>query len=157
MRKLLALDLSTAVGAAWLTTEGGPPRFVTEYLRGPDLAWKIGQFQVWLEEQYMIDRFDAIAWEGPLLMPTDTIDLVKLLTGLVGICYGFAGKNKLPWREVSVTDAKIALTGRGKASKADMLHAARRVAHWPVNTDHEADAGAVGVVAIERLWPTRAA
>lgn len=157
MRKLLALDLSTAVGAAWLTTEGGPPRFATLYLQGPDLAWKIGQFQVWLEEQYMVDRFDGLAWEGQLLMPTDTVDLLNLLYGLAGICYGFAGKHKLPWQHVNVPDAKMALTGKGRASKPEMLHAARRVLNWRVDTDHEADAGAVGVVAIERLWPARAA
>lgn len=157
MRKLLALDLSGAVGASWLTTAGGRPRFDTVYLRGPDLAWRLGQFLVWLEEQYMVDPFDGLAWERPKLMPTDTVDLLELLYGLSGICYGFAGKRKLPWCEVSVEDAKIAITGKGKATKEEMVHAANRTLNWRVSTHHEADAGAVGAVAIERLWPDEAA
>lgn len=146
------LDLSTNVGHA-LLKRGQRPRFNTLVLEGPDLSWKLGQFSRWLDEWHQVEQFDAIGWERPLLLPTDTVDLLELLYGLAGICYAFAGRRRMPWREVSVTDAKIALTGSGKATKDQMLYAARRTMGWRVATHHEADACAGGVVAYERLWP----
>lgn len=146
------LDLSTNVGHA-LVTRGQRPRFGTLVLEGPDLSWKLGQFRLWLDDWYAVHRFDALGWERPLLMPTDTVDLLELLYGLVGVTRSLAGVHRLPNIEVSVTDAKMALTGNGRATKEDMLHAARRGMGWRVDTHHEADAGAGGVVAYERLWP----
>jgi Holliday junction resolvasome RuvABC endonuclease subunit len=152
MNRLLALDLSTSVG--WSRPQPpGRPRFGTVVLEGPDLAWKLGLLLRWLDDQYMVDPFDAIAWERPLLTPTDTVDLLELLYGCAGVCYAFAGKHKLPWREVSVEDVKKGLTGKPRAKKEEMLYAARRTLNWPVNNHHEADAGAVGVIAYARLWP----
>lgn len=152
MGRLGFLDLSGTVGHA-LLQRGERPRFGTVVLEGPDLAWKLGQFSTWLDDWHAVEQFDAIGWERPLLTPTDTVDLLELLYGLVGICYAFAGRRKMRWQEVSVTDAKIAITGNGKAAKDDMLHAARRSMGWRVSTHHEADAGAGGVVAYERIWP----
>lgn len=149
---LLALDISGSVGHARLV-RGSRPRFGTLKLEGPDLAWKLGQLLVWLEEQFAVDPFDALAWERPLITPTDTVDLLELLIGGAGLCYGFAGKHKLPWREVDVPTAKLALTGKAKADKDDMLYAARRVLNWEVRNHHEADAGAVGGVAYEQIFP----
>ena len=48
---------------------------------------------------------------------------------------------------------KMALTGNGKATKEEMVTAARRTMGWRVDTHHEADACAGGAVAYERLWP----
>lgn len=154
--RLKALDLSTNVGHARLL-KGTRPRFGTYLLTGPDLAWKLGGFQVWLEEQYTVDPFDALAWERPLIAPTDTVDLLELLYGLCGVCYAFVGKRRMPWREVTVVEAKLALTGKAKATKDEMLYAARRVVNWQVSDHHQADAGAVGVVAYEQLWPAKQA
>lgn len=150
--RLLSLDLSTNVGHARMI-RGTRPRFGTLVLSGPDLAWKIGRFQIWLEEQHVVDPFDALAWERPLITPTDTVDLLELLYGLCGICYGFAGKQGMPWREVRVEQAKKALTNKARATKDEMLFAARRVVNWEVSDHHQADAGAVGVVAYEQIWP----
>jgi len=152
MGRLGFLDLSGTVGHAVLT-RGERPRFGTLPLEGPDLSWRIGQFALWLDDWHAVEQFDALGWERPLLTPKDTVDLLELLYGLVGVCYAFVGRRKMPWREVSVTDAKIALTGKGKATKEEMLYAARRHMGWRVDTHHEADAGAGGVVAYERLWP----
>lgn len=159
MAKLLALDLSTHVGAAWFGERGVRPDFDSVKLEGSDLCFKLGQFQVWLEDQFAVDRFEALAWERPLITPTDTVDLLELLYGLVGTCRAFVGKqwlvhhNHIPWREVDVPTAKLALTGKAKATKDEMLYAARRTLNWPAQNHHEADAGAVGVVAYEMLWP----
>lgn len=155
--RLLALDLSSAVGFARFSGRARP-RFGTLVLEGPDLAWKIGRFGDWLDDQHTVDPFDALAWERPLIVPTDTVDLLELLYGLVGVCYAFAGsdRHRMPWREVDVPTAKKALTGKAKATKDDMLYAARRTFNWEVHSHHEADAGAVGGVAYEQLWPKQA-
>lgn len=158
MPKLLALDLSTNVGAAWFGERGTVPEFDTVKLEG-ELNLKLGQFQVWLEDQYAVDPFAALAWERPLLMPTDTVDLLELLYALVGTCRAFIGKQwqvhriTIPWREVDVPTVKRALTGKSKATKDEMLYAARRVMNWNVHSHHEADAAAVGVCAFSSLWP----
>lgn len=150
--KLLSLDTSTSVGWARLQ-KGTRPRFGTVHLSGPDLAWKLGQFAVWLDEHYAADPFDAICWERPLLLRTDTVDKLELLFGLTGNCYAFAGRHRMPWREVSVPDVKKALTNRANATKEQMVFAAHRIAGWRVSNDHEADAGAAGLVAYARLFP----
>lgn len=152
MPMLASLDLSTTVGAARLIY-GQRPRFTSITLGGPDLSFKLGQFAKWLDEWHQVEPFDALAWERPILTPTDTVDLLELLYGLSGLCYAFVGRRRMPWREVTVVDAKKALTGKAKATKDDMLFAARRTMNWPVSNHHEADAGAVGVVAYTRIWP----
>lgn len=159
--RLMALDLSSSVGHARLK-RGTRPRFGTLVLEGPDLSFKLGQLLVWLEGQYAVEPFDALAWERPLLTKTDTVDLLELLYGCAGICYAFIGLMRergvtLAWCEVSVEDAKRALTGKPRAGKDEMLYAARRTVNWQVHSHHEADAGAVGVVADARLWPARVA
>lgn len=155
--RLLALDLSSSVGWALLQREvpPKPPRFGTLRLTG-DLAMKLGQFWEWIEDLHSVDHFDALAWERPLIKPTDKVDLLELLYGLVGIAYGFAGSRKLPWREVTVNEAKFWLTGKHNASKEEMVVAALKHLNWRVANDHEADAGAVGGHAYQFLAPKAA-
>lgn len=170
MPRLLSLDLSTFVGFSRLE-RGHVPTFGTLKLEGPDLTFKLGQFHDWLFEQYEGQSFDGLAWEKPLLTPTDTVDLLTLLYGLVGVCHAFVGSLRasginLAWTSVTVDEAKAELCGaltkvvdgkRKKMDKDDMLYHARRTMNWPVTTHHEADAGACGLVAYSRLWPKRAA
>lgn len=157
MYRLLSLDLSGNVGHARLE-RGVVPRFDTLVLEGPDLTFKCGQLLRFLYDEYEREPFDALAWERPLITPTDTVDLLELLYGLVGVCYAFIGMMRekgitIAWHEVDVPTAKKALTGKAKATKDEMLFAARRTAGWDVRTHHEADAGAVGVVADAAIWP----
>ena len=72
----------------------------------------------------------------------------------------------LAYTTVTIDDAKAELCGsltkivdgkRKKMDKDDMLYHARRRMNGPVTTHHEADAGAVGLVAYSRLFPKRAA
>lgn len=149
--KLLALDLSSNVGHA-VMERGRVPIFGTLRLRG-DRAQQLGQFLGWIEDMQQVHRFDAIAWERPLLKPTDKVDILELLYGLVGVAYAIAGKHSLPWREVDVAQVKITLTGRKNATKPEMVAAAMTDLNWKVATDHEADAGAVGLWAYEDIWP----
>lgn len=155
MPKLLALDLSGSVGHA-IMERGRVPLFGTLRLRG-DRAQQLGEFLTWAEDMHAVHAFDGLAWERPLLKPTDKVDTLELLYGLVGIAYGIAGKHKLPWREVDVKQVKITLTGRANADKTAMVAAAMNDFNWKVADDHQADAGAVGIHAFESIWPKRPA
>ncbi len=157
MYRLLALDISGTVGFGRLQ-RGTRARFGTLVLEGPDLTFKCGQLRDWLDDQDVVEPFDALAWERPLLTPADTVDLLELLYGCVGVCYSFVGSMRargipLAWHEVDVPTAKKALTGKAKATKDEMLYAARRTTNWEVHNHHEADAGAGGVVADAVIWP----
>lgn len=154
MPRLLALDLSSNVGHA-IMERGRAPLLGTLKLRG-DRAMQLGEFLGWLEDMQRVHRFDAIAWERPLLKPTDKVDMLELLYGLVGVAYAIAGKFNLPWRECDVKQVKITLTGRANATKEEMVAAAMNDLNWKVATDHEADAGAVGIWAFEQIWPKSA-
>lgn len=153
--KLHALDLSSNVGSA-VMERGRVPLFQTLRLIG-DRARMMAQFWVFLDEMHMVHRFDGMAWERPILTPKDKVDKIEILYGLVGIAYAFAGKHKLPWCEVTIQEVKQALTGRANADKDDMVAAAVSTFGWKVSTDHEADAGGVGIHAMGVLNPRRVA
>lgn len=152
--KLHALDLSSNVGSA-VMERGRVPLFQTRRLLG-DRAMMLGGFAMWLDEMHMVHGFDGVAWERPILTPKDKVDKLEILYGLVGIAYAFAGKHKLPWCEVTIQEVKQALTGRANADKDDMVAAAVSTFGWKVATDHEADAGGVGIHAMGILNPKRA-
>ncbi len=170
MTRLKTLDLSTNVGHGYFAGRGIVPTFGTLKLEGPDLTFKCGQLLGFLYDEYDRQPFDGLAWERPLLVPTDTVDKLELLYGLVGICYAFIGDVRsrgihLKWCEVTVDDAKLELCGtltkvvdgkRRKMDKDDMLYHARRTMGWRVTDHHQSDAGAVGLCAYSRLWPKRA-
>lgn len=170
MSGLVALDLASNVGIARFRARGQVPTFDTLRLEGLDLSYKIGQLLARLFDEYDSEPFEGLAWERPILTPKDTVDLIELLYGLVGACYAFVGLMRrregihLKWTEVSTDDVKRALchdlfvfderlNKRRKVDKNDMLHAARTMMGWRVRTDHEADAGGVGMTAFDRFWP----
>lgn len=170
MSGLVALDLASNVGIARFRARGQVPTFDTMRLSGPDLTFKLGQLQARLFDEYDQEPFDGLAWERPILTPSDTVDLIELLYGGIGACYAFVGMMRrregihLKWCEVTTDDVKRALccdlyvfdpkkNKRRKVGKEDMLHAARTTMNWRVRTDHEADAGGVGLTAFDRFWP----
>ena len=151
MPKLLALDLSTSVGHAILE-RGRPPLFGTLRLVGTTHAARMSAFLAFLEDMQQLHSFDSMAWERPIITPRDTVDKLEILYGLVGIAYAWAGRMDVPYRECSVQQAKITLTGKGTAKKDEMIAAAMKIG-WKVADDHQADAGAVGAWAFEQIWP----
>jgi len=158
MSELLALDLSGNVGWARIVGRGKKPTFGSFPLEGPDLAWRLGQFSDWLDELYFVAPWQAMAFERPILTPTDTPTKLELLYGLVGIVLAFAGSkhHRMPWREVTVQEVKKQMTGRSNAQKPEVVSAARKVGWWVAN-DHEADACGVAVFAYRRLFPAQMA
>ena len=161
---LLSLDLSSNIGWAMFNPEMDERRRVqfgtlpfgrTDTEEGTaHIARMCGQFSNWLDERYMVDPWDAIAWEAPFLKPGDKVDKIKILIGLVGIAFAFAGSRRHPMRylEVQPKEVKKRMTGRQDADKADVIAACWSVG-WKVKNDHEADACGVALVAYRRIWP----
>lgn len=164
MPKLLALDLSTNVG--WAVLERGQvPRFGTERLPsaiGDQQGPRFSRLLVWLDDMHAMHKVDGVAYERPILPRkagdlATTMDTLTLLWGLCSMVQLWANENDLPCIACPVEQAKITLTGSKHAKKEDMVRAAMGTMNWKVSNDHEADAGAVGVWAYERLWPKRVA
>ncbi len=163
-RTLLALDISSNIG--WALFDPSQPidrrvRFGTQpYGRnegeeGTDHIKRMsGQFRDWLDEFYSITPWDGLAWEAPFLAPHDKVDKIKILIGLVGIAFAFAGSrhHPMPHYEVQPKELKKRMTDRQDAQKVDVIRACWSVG-WKVATDHEADACGVGLVAYRRIWP----
>lgn len=163
MPRALALDLATTTGHA-VMERGRVPMFGTwkaprtvegEY--GPAYA----ALWTFLDEMDQVHGFDAVGFEQPIKKRTDTLHILRLLTGFAVVVETWAGVVRLrPGRgsfqcvEVPVPTAKKALTGDSYAEKNAMVAAACRLG-WRVANDHEADAGAVGLVTFETLWPTK--
>ena len=164
MPKLLALDLSTNVGWA-LLERGVPPRFGTLKLPaapGGQDGPRFVALREWLFDAWRVHQFQALAYEMPILPRKSgdlatTMDTLTLLWGLAAIVRLVASEFKLPCEGVGVQEAKIALTNKQHATKDEMVVAAMQDLNWKVSNDHEADAGAVGLCAYERIWPKRAA
>ncbi len=132
-------------------------RFGTLAYGGQGKARICGQFGDWLNDLYAVDPWDAMAWEAPFLKPGDKVDKIKILIGLVGVCFAFVGsvRHPMPYIEVGPKDVKKRMTGRSDADKADVIKACWSVG-WKVKTDHEADSCGVGLVAYEMIWPKQA-
>ncbi len=162
--KLLALDLSSNIGWA-VFTAGAPPRFGTLPLARTDdevgtehIARICGTFGNWLDDFYSVERWDGIAWEAPFLKPGDKVGKIKILIGLVGIAFAFAGspKHLMPYREIEPKALKKRMTGRQDAEKVDVIKACWSLG-WKVKNDHEADACGVGLIAYRDIWPVHQA
>ena len=160
MSRLLALDLGTRIGWA-LLQRGTPPRFGTLDLpTAPEGEHQVrfALLHAWLVRLRNEPGFDALAFEQPILPRragelATTLDTLSLLWGLAAVAQLFAGQHDLPCQAVAVREAKKVLTDKALATKDEMVVAALKVMNWKVANDHEADAGAVGLVAYERIWP----
>jgi Holliday junction resolvasome RuvABC endonuclease subunit len=160
MARLLALDLGTRTGWA-LLQRGTPPRFGTLELppaNEGEHQVRFALLHAWLVKRRCEPGFEALAFEQPILPRragelATTLHTLTLLWGLAAVTQLFAGQQGMPCEAVAVRDAKKALTDKALATKDEMVVAALQVMNWKVANDHEADAGAVGLVAYERLWP----
>jgi Holliday junction resolvasome RuvABC endonuclease subunit len=164
---LLGLDLSSNIGWALFDPSrpiGRRARFGTlNYGKKDDeegtehIARMCGQFSNWLDDLYAVERWDGIAWEAPFLKPGDKVDKIKILIGLVGICFAFAGSRRhpMPYLEVRPQEVKKRMTDRQDADKAAVQQACWSVG-WKVKSEHEADAAGVCLIAYRRIWPAPA-
>ena len=117
----IALDASsTTIG--WALGEDGQRRFSgTQKLKG-ELEARIEQAY-----QFTLDLIDT--WSGATVLVTEAPG-GKFLKGVLpqvrvnGVIILACRKKGVTWGEVSSTEAKLALTGSGKAKKPDVIAAA---------------------------------
>lgn len=172
--RLLGLDLSTRVGwSLWRAADDPSPRFGTEVLPKPydmeDIAKRTLHLRLWLRDMIGIHEPECVAFEAPWIPmgePNDrpprpgekrfstTAHTLRLQISLACEVETTAKEcNVRRVLEVATSSAKVALAGTarlGAEKKRAMVIAATRRG-WRVSNDHEADAGAVCLVAYEHL------
>lgn len=157
--KLLALDTSTFVGWALFPADGAAPTCGT--WRAPaawsadDYGGRFKSFHDWLCDMLTTLEPDMLAFESPVL-PRGSMNLqttehtLRMLIGMAAIAELVAKLRAVPCVEVNVATAKKALSGNGRAEKADMLAAATQRG-FACKDHHQADACAVALVAYADL------
>lgn len=166
MTKLWALDLSTRAGHALFKRADDPaPKFGTFKLpkAGPDdIAGRTLPLRFFLREMIALYRPDVLAFESPLILMGSKNDLAMMTTAqTMRLQISLAGEVETTAKEcavprvleVATSSAKVALAGTarlGKDKKKAMLFAAIERG-WAVADDHQADAGAVALVAYSSL------
>jgi Holliday junction resolvasome RuvABC endonuclease subunit len=154
--RLLALDLSTNVGWAFFARRDAEP--VMSTWRAPKASMenyglRYHEFELWLE--LLLDRYrpGVVAFEAPI-MPRNPgkAHAARLSFGFAAETERIAYKRQLRCLECHFSTVKVRLAGSGKAKKRQMISAAIRRGYH-VETEHEADAIGVGLVAFDHIDP----
>jgi Holliday junction resolvasome RuvABC endonuclease subunit len=95
------------------------------------------RFTAWLDELYSTKRFGRIAFEEVRFAATT--DAAHVYGGFLATLTSWAELNKVPYEAVPIGTIKKHATGKGNASKKEMVDAAVRRGHAPKD-DNEADA-----------------
>lgn len=142
---LLALDLGTRTGWALQERSGhicsGSQPFRPQRYEGGGMRFL--RFQRWLMElshsptsagQLLIDQvvFEEVRRHAG-------VDAAHAYGGFLGQLSCFCEHHRIPYQGVPVGTIKRHITGRGNASKAEVIAAIRSLGHCPVD-DNEADA-----------------
>ncbi len=157
--KVLGLDCSTQVGWSYFSADGAVPRCGTwkapPSWSAEDYGTRFAKFHDWLCDMLTTMQPDVLAFESPVL-PRGSMNMLttehtlRTLIGLVSVAELVAQLRGVRCFEVNVATAKKMLTGNGRAEKPDMVIAATNRG-FPVADDHQADACAVGLVALAHL------
>ncbi len=145
--RILALDLATRTGFA-VGEASGEPRFGTKVIGRPGES--IGKFanlfDEWLSDMITLEAPELIVFEAPILPARTTPDTARKLMGLAFLTELICYRRDVRCREANIMTVKKFFTGRGRASKAEMIEAA--ASHgWICKDDNEADALGVWALA----------
>lgn len=99
---------------------------------------------------------NLVVWERPILAKHTNHASVEVTFGLQAITGLCCRRMGIPCRRVTVQQAKICLTGSGRASKEEMLEAAREFGLVGLVYHDEADAFAVWLRTLQVLDPSKA-
>lgn len=146
MTKYIGLDLSISctgvAGNGWTDTIKTPDK-----KHQPDIHARID-----LIVSTLFDRFlqgvDLVALEGLSMASPDTN---RQIAGLNWIVRQNLWKAGIPFASVPPATLKLFVTGKGAASKADMVREATRRFAWFTGGEDEADAVGLAGMAAERL------
>ncbi len=146
---ILALDLGTQTGWALLGRDGdissGAEGFKPQRFEGGGMRYL--RFKRWLTElKNAADGLNAVFFEE--VRRHAGVDAAHAYGGFMAHLTAWCEHHQIPYQGVPVGTIKKHATGKGNASKGDMVAAARRLGHAPAD-DNEADALAILHWAIE--------
>lgn len=137
MNKILTLDLGTHTGFAISISNRVIESGTKVFKKSNELASRVREFSYWLGcilKNYEIDTViyeDVKAHKGVLA--------AHLYGGFLFAMASVCEEMKIKYKGVGVGTIKKAATGRGNATKEDMIEAVRKLGFDPVD-DNEADA-----------------
>jgi len=142
---VLALDLGTCTGWALQERSGricsGSQLFSPQRYEGGGMRFL--RFQRWLSELSQSSAtpcgpaIDQVVFEE--VRRHAGVDAAHAYGGFLGQLGSFCEHHQIPYQGVPVGTIKRFITGRGNASKSEVLAAIRQLGHQPVD-DNEADA-----------------
>jgi Holliday junction resolvasome RuvABC endonuclease subunit len=146
---ILALDLGTRTGWALLHTDGtitsGTEQFKPQRFEGGGMRFL--RFKRWLAELRMAcDHINAVYFEE--VRRHAGVDAAHAYGGFMGHLTAWCEHHGIPYQGVPVGTIKKHATGKGNASKDEMIASVTQRGHRPAD-DNEADALAILDWAIE--------
>lgn len=140
---ILALDLGTQTGWALLDRDGdissGTEGFKPQRFEGGGMRYL--RFKRWLTElKQVADGLDAVFFEE--VRRHAGVDAAHAYGGFMAHLTAWCEHHQIPYQGVPVGTIKKHATGKGNASKDEMVAAARLRGHAPAD-DNEADALAI--------------
>jgi Holliday junction resolvasome RuvABC endonuclease subunit len=140
---ILALDLGTSTGWALRTPDGaiasGTQSFRPQRFEGGGMRYL--RFRRWISElQESFPELQALYFEE--VRRHAGVDAAHVYGGLLATLSAWCEHHNVPYQGVPVGTIKKHATGKGNASKAEMIAAMRRRGHSPAD-DNEADALAI--------------
>lgn len=134
---ILALDLGTKTGFALSTNPVTYGTVIHRDSRFTGGGYRFLHFQRWLQTAYLEHHFTEVVFEE-VHRHTATA-AAHVYGGLLGILTAFCEDNKIPYHSYGVGTIKKYITGRGNASKDEVVDAVRYRGFAP-NDDNAADA-----------------
>ena len=140
---ILALDLGTTTGWALRTPDGaitsGTQSFRPQRFEGGGMRFL--RFKRWLTElKAHADGIDSLHFEE--VRRHVSTDAAHAYGGFLATLTSWCEHHQIPYQGVPVGTIKKHATGKGNASKDEMITAMRRLGHVPTD-DNEADALAI--------------
>jgi Holliday junction resolvasome RuvABC endonuclease subunit len=140
---ILALDLGTTTGWALRTPDGaitsGTQSFRPQRFEGGGMRFL--RFKRWLTElKAHADGIDSLHFEE--VRRHVSTDAAHAYGGFLATLTSWCEHHQIPYQGVPVGTLKKHATGKGNASKDEMITAMRRLGHVPTD-DNEADALAI--------------
>ena len=137
---LLALDLGTTTGWALRDSDGqitgGSESFKTQRFEGGGMRFL--RFKRWLTElKHTSDGIDALYFEE--VRRHVSTDAAHAYGGFLATLTAWCEHHQIPYQGVPVGTIKKHASGKGNASKVEVMTAVRALGHIP-SDDNEADA-----------------
>ena len=140
---ILALDLGTTTGWALRTPDGtitsGTQSFRSQRFEGGGMRFL--RFKRWLTDiKACAEGIDSLHFEE--VRRHVSTDAAHVYGGFLATLTSWCEHHQIPYQGVPVGTIKKHATGKGNASKDEMITAMRRLGHVPTD-DNEADALAI--------------